>query len=95
MKYGIEMVSSWDGTFEFNEGVWLKTYDPDANEGRGGFEVTTDPSEALAWGSKADAATESLRISTERPCDNEGNLNRPLHDKFAFAIRELPEAVAA
>jgi hypothetical protein len=92
-KYGIRILSSADGErVPIAEALWLKAYDADANAGRGGFEVTDDPLEALAFLTTAEAVVEVNRVSTERPCDNEGNLNRPLRVAFDVAIEALPEA---
>lgn len=92
-KYGIRIVSSADGTRVPNaENLWLKFYDPEANDGDGGFEVTDDPTEALAYATHREAVEVTLRVSTERPSTVAGHLNRPVADAFHVEIEALPEA---
>lgn len=90
-RYGIAMLSKRDGTFVFNEGVWVKEYDPD-DEDETVLAFTDNPNEALSFGSHRAATDALLRISTERPVDREGHLQRPLRDVFNVEVQEIPEA---
>lgn len=57
---------------------WLKSFDVDANDGRGSFTSTADPAEALRFADQA-AAYEAWRTqSTVRPLREDGCDNRPL-----------------
>lgn len=91
MRYGIAVLGTKDGTIvSGDEDVWVRTYDPDADEVTL-LEFTDDAYEALIFPTRHQALETILRVSTERPCNREGKLNRPLSDDYAVEVRELPE----
>lgn len=90
MSFGIAVLGTKDKTVVTDEDVWVKAYDPDAEETTL-IEFTDDASEALTWPTRQDALDTLLLVSTERPCNREGQLNRPLVDDYDVTVRELPE----
>lgn len=69
------------------EGAYLKRYDPDARDGVGEAEWTTDVTQALVFESAGDAMTLYRTQSTVRPWRSDGKPNRPL---TAFTIEVSP-----
>jgi hypothetical protein len=57
---------------------WLKSFDVDANDGRGTFRSTSDPAEALRFSDKESAFLAWRSQSTVRPLREDGEPNRPL-----------------
>lgn len=59
-------------------GMWLKTYDPNANDGRGHIDLTTKESEGMAFDDQVAALEFWRQQSTVRPLRPDGKPNRPL-----------------
>lgn len=80
MKYRMIIVGSAEGTYsgENGENVYLKSYDPDGNNGFGDIEITIEPSEAMLFEDSGKAMEEWKRVSTVRPLRTDGKPNRPL-----------------
>lgn len=57
---------------------WVKSYDPDAFDGRGDVETTFDPAEALRFMDARSAFRFLRQRSTVRPTREDGRPNRPL-----------------
>lgn len=68
-------------------GAWLKSYDPDENEGQGGFEVTDDRAEALVFDDLIALRDCWAAQSTVKPLRTDGKPNRPL---TAYTIEARP-----
>lgn len=68
-------------------GEWVKSYDPDAFDGRGDVETTFDVSEALRFPSGGDAFAFWRTQSSVRPLRADGLPNRPL-TAFSIEIHE-------
>lgn len=66
---------------------WLKSYDPDDEEGRGRFDVTDDRSKALLFADLPAAHALWTQPSTVRPLRADGQPNRPL---TAYTIEIRP-----
>lgn len=59
-------------------GLWLRSYDPEQNNGRGAAEWTDDPADALMF-SSADEAYECWASTPKnKPLRDNGQPNRPL-----------------
>lgn len=57
---------------------WLKSFDPDAEEGRGLLETTDDRDEAMVFSSMEEAELTWFAQSTVAPTRTDGKPNRPL-----------------
>ena len=64
-------------------GAFVKSYDPEAHDGRGFVEWTTDPDEAVIFHSPAQALRLYQQVPVTRPYRADGKPNRPL---TAFTI---------
>jgi hypothetical protein len=60
------------------QGLYLKSYDPDAYEGRGDAEGTDDIEEALTFKTPEEALEFWQQPSTVKPLREDGKPNRPL-----------------
>lgn len=69
------------------DGCWLKSYDPDAREGRGEVVGTRLREEALVFADPGQALACWRRASTVMPLRPDGKPNRPLS---AFTVEILP-----
>jgi len=78
---GIAVVQSAD------VGTWLKSYDPEAYDGRGDVQATTNRDEAMRFDSLQEAHELWKRQPKARPLRDDGKPNRPLS---AFTIRVEP-----
>jgi hypothetical protein len=59
-------------------GLYLESFDHDANDGRGEGTYTPDPDHALRFANAAAAMQYWKRVSTVRPIRPDGKPNRPL-----------------
>lgn len=65
------------------ESMYVQSYTPDGNEGRGEVELTTYRSAAKQYADAAEAHQEWARVSRTHPTRSDGKPNRPLS---AFTI---------
>jgi hypothetical protein len=72
-----------------DEGDYLKSYDPDAHDGFGHSEWTSDPAEALTFDNATDALALWKQPSTVRPLRPDGKPNRPL-TAVSITVERLP-----
>lgn len=70
--------------------AWVKRYDPDAFDGGGDVEFTSDPAEALSFATVSEALTFWKQVSTVRPVREDGKPNRPL-TAFTTGVQPLPD----
>lgn len=66
------------GQRDVSDGQFLKSYDPEAHDGRGEVEWTRDPKEAKRFPSFTAAYEEWQFTSVTRPMREDGKPNRPL-----------------
>jgi len=59
-------------------GKWVKSFDPDAHDGRGDLRVTDDRYKALSFSSPGEAMRFWKQQSKSRPVRPDGEPNRPL-----------------
>lgn len=71
---------------------WVSAYDPDAYNGLGHFEVTTDPAAALQFATQKEAVEFWLQPSKVKPLREDGKPNRPL-TAVTLGVEPLPEVV--
>jgi hypothetical protein len=71
------------------EGAWLKSYDPEAHDGRGDATWTNDPAQAQQFASAMEAHRFWRQPSRTRPRRADGQPNRPL-TAFSVSIEALP-----
>ncbi len=57
---------------------WLKSYDPEAHDGRGATEFTDKVDEAMTFPDLAAATACLLQVPKARPVREDGKPNRPL-----------------
>lgn len=74
-------------TGENGEPIYLKSYDPDGNNGHGDIEITFDPLEAKLFDTSSEAMDEWMKVSTVLPVRPDGKPNRPLS---AYTIETEP-----
>jgi hypothetical protein len=67
-----------DGRDLPEKGAFLRSFDPNANDGRGDVVWTTDLRDARAFLAKEDAWAEWNQVSTTRPMRPDGKPNKPL-----------------
>jgi hypothetical protein len=70
-------------------GQWLRSYDPDAHNGRGEAQWTTDASLALAFSDAVEAHSYWTQTSRTMPIRPDGKPNRPL-TAFTVEVAPLP-----
>jgi hypothetical protein len=71
--------------------VYVKSYDPDAFDGRGDAMFTTEKQEAATFGTRADAMKFWLQVPASRPKRRDGRPNRPL-TAFTIEIVDFDKA---
>lgn len=86
-SYIIRILCFADGRKSSIDGQWLKSYDPEAFEGRGDIRTTRNPELALRCKSFAQATELWKAPSRWRPLRPDGQANRPLS---AFTIEIEP-----
>lgn len=69
--------------------AWLKSYDPDANDGQGEVNFTRDPALAMKFADTGAAMEQWMRVSKVRPTREDGKPNRPL-SAFTIEVKRLP-----
>ena len=88
----IQCVAYADGRRAAAEGLYLKSYDPDANEGKGRIVWTASLGEAARFATAADAWVCWRQQSTVRPTRPwDGRPNRPA-TQFSVIITPAEEA---
>jgi hypothetical protein len=65
------------------DGEYVKSYDPDAHNGRGDATFTKNIAEAMTFADMRSAAAFAMRVPAERPIRADGKPNRPL---LAFTL---------
>jgi hypothetical protein len=75
--------------WEFAEPTYLKSYDPDGNDGHGDIELTNISSEAKQF-EPGTTMDEWMKISTTRPLRPDGKPNRPL-SAYTIQTEPIPE----
>jgi hypothetical protein len=71
--------------------VYIKSYDPEAFDGRGDAMFTYDKEEAIKFEIKADAMKYWLQVPKSRPKRKDGRPNRPL-TAFTIEIFDFDKA---
>lgn len=69
--------------------AWVKSYDPDAFDGRGDAAFTSDPDEALRFEHAGEALEFWKQTSVVRPVRPDGRPNRPL-TAFTVGVQQIP-----
>mgnify|MGYP001563947691 FL=1 len=73
--------------FDGADGQYVRSYDPDGNDGRGDLEITSDPASALVFEDVKQALAAWKAQSAARPLRWDGKPNRPLS---AFTVTFEP-----
>jgi len=91
MKVGIylEALTGSVGQGEFTPG-WLKAFDPEAFNGGGHVDITTNPSYALKFDSTSDCLRLWNMSPVCKPYREDGAPNRPLR-AFSIVIRRFDD----
>lgn len=79
-----------ESTGQSLDGQYLQHYDPDAYQGGGWAEWTTEPSLAIRFRTRTEAFTYWRQTSTIRPRRDDGKDNRPL-TAFTISIEQLDD----
>lgn len=95
--YGMRLVGiagiPLHGGDQIPAGKWVKSYDPEANDGMGDIVWTDDPADALAFESPVAALRCYRLVPINRPTRvgpyGDGKTNRPL-TAFTVSIEEIP-----
>lgn len=69
-------------------GEWVKRYDPEAYDGQGDVETTSDPAQALVFPSHREAWDCWRQVPRNRPVRPDGKPNRPL-TAFTVTIEKV------
>ncbi len=75
MTVCMKCTPSW---YETSECAWLKSYDPEAHNGRGAVKFTDDVNEAITFADRRAAFACYLQVPKIRPVRDDGKPNRPL-----------------
>jgi hypothetical protein len=86
MNYGIFVVCIAGSETPIN--AWLMDYDVDANEGKGGVQLTRMPQHAMQFVSMGDAMKAYRKQSKVQPFRDDGKPNRPL-TAYTVEIKRL------
>lgn len=90
IEYGIRIIGDALGNpVPDSSNRWVSFFDPDAHEGRGQVNATTDASGALRFGSMVAALETWQQQSSVRPQRDDGKPNRPL-TAYSVSVEALP-----
>lgn len=87
-EYVIEVIATADGRRVGPPPRYVELFDPDAHDGRGHIELTTDPAAALRFPDQVAAWQCWKQASTVRPTRPDGQPNRPL-TAFTVSVRGM------
>ena len=82
--YVLRILSDYEGGSTEHDGLYIRTYDPDAFDGRGNVSTTPDPRMAAIFPNSEAAEEFWVRPSTVKPALEDGTPNCPL---LAYYIR--------
>jgi hypothetical protein len=91
MAHVMKVIGLASGDWRAPETLYLKSYDVDANDGRGDAELTPNIHEALEFDDAVAAMQAWREQSTVQPLRLDGKPNRPL-TAFTVQIERKPDA---